>query len=55
MSTQVVRGFFQADGTVVTTTIVNTRSSLDDEPCTYRLIARLIDYEAVVFQSVNTL
>jgi hypothetical protein len=27
---------------------------LDDEPCTYRLLARLVDYEAVVFQSENT-
>ena len=53
-STQVGRGSFAADGTVVITTITNTRSSLDDEPCTYRLIARLVDYEAVVFQSVNT-
>jgi hypothetical protein len=54
MSTHVGRGFFQADGTVVINTIINTRSSLDDEPCTYRLVARLVDYEAVVFQSVNT-
>jgi len=54
MSTQVGRGFFQADGTVVINTIINTRSSLDDEPCTYRLVIRLVDYEAVVFQSVNT-
>ena len=54
MSTQVGRGFFQSDGTVVINTITNTRSSLGDEPCTYRLIARLVDYEAVVFNSVNT-
>ena len=54
MSTQVGRGFFQADGTVVINTIIHSRSSLDDEPCTYRLVARLVDYEAVVFQSVNT-
>jgi hypothetical protein len=53
-STQVGRGFFEADGTVVLQTITNTRSSLGDEPCTYRLVARLIDYEAVVYQSVNT-
>jgi hypothetical protein len=32
-----------ADGTVVISTIINTRSSLNDEPCTYRLIARLVD------------
>ena len=53
-STQVGRGFFQADGTVVISTIINTRSSLNDDPCTYRLIARLVDYEAVVIQGVNT-
>ena len=54
MSTQVGRGIFQSDGTVVISTITNTRSSLDGEPCTYRLIARLVDYEAVVFHSANT-
>jgi hypothetical protein len=54
MSTQIGRGVFEADGTVVIATILNTRSSLGDEPCTYRLVARLVDYEAVVFQSVNT-
>jgi hypothetical protein len=53
-SSQVGRGFFEADGTVVLQTITNTRSSLGDEPCTYRLVARLVDYEAVVYQSVNT-
>ena len=54
MSTQVGRGFFQSDGTVVINTIINTRSSLGDEPCTYRLIARLVDYEAVVLHEVST-
>ena len=53
-STQVGRGVFQADGTVVTDTIINTRSSLNDEPCTYRLVLRLVDYEAVVYQTSNT-
>jgi hypothetical protein len=53
-STQVGRGFFEADGTVVIQTIINTRSSLGDEPCTYRLVARLVDYEAVVIQTENT-
>jgi hypothetical protein len=53
-STQVGRGFFEADGTVVIQTIINTHSSLGDEPCTYRLVARLIDYEAVVYHSENT-
>ena len=53
-STQVGRGVFEADGTVVINTIVNTRSTLNTEPCTYRLVIRLVDYEAVVFHSVNT-
>lgn len=53
-STSFGRGVFQADGTVVIETVINTRSSLDDEPCTYRLVARLVDYEAVVYQTVNT-
>lgn len=53
-SVQVGRGVFQADGTVVIQTITNTRSSLGDEPCTYRLVVRLVDYEAVVYQTENT-
>jgi hypothetical protein len=53
-STQVGRGVFEADGTVVIDTIINTRSTLNVEPCVYRLVTRLVDYEAVVFQSVNT-
>ena len=53
-STQVGRGTFQADGTAVIQTIINTRSTLDGDPCTYRLVLRLVDYEAVVDQGVNT-
>jgi hypothetical protein len=53
-STQVGRGFFQADGTAVIDTIINTRSTLDGEPCTYRLVVRLIDYEAVIDHEVST-
>jgi hypothetical protein len=53
-STQVGRGVFEADGTVVIETIINTRSSLNDAPCTYRLVVRLVDYEAVVHQTLNT-
>ncbi len=53
-STQHGRGVFAADGTVVIDTILNTRSTLDGEPCTNRLVLRLVDYEAVVDQSVNT-
>jgi hypothetical protein len=53
-STQVGRGFFQADGTAVVDTITNTRSTLNGEPCTYRLVLRLVDYEAVVIHEVST-
>jgi hypothetical protein len=53
-SSQVGRGVFQADGTVVIETITNTRSSLNGEPCVYRLVLRLVDYEAVVLQEVST-
>jgi hypothetical protein len=53
-STQVGRGVFQADGTVVIDTIVNTRSTLNAEPCSYRLVIRLVDYEAVVYHNLNT-
>jgi hypothetical protein len=53
-SHQVGRGAFEADGTVVINSIINTRSSLGDEPCSYRLVLRLVDYEAVVYQTENT-
>jgi hypothetical protein len=53
-STQVGRGVFQADGTAVVDTIINTRSTLDGEPCTYRLVLRLVDYEAVIDHEVST-
>jgi hypothetical protein len=52
-SAQVGRGTFQADGTVVIDTITNTRSTLDGEPCSYRLVLRLVDYEAIVDHEVN--
>ena len=52
-SAQVSRGVFKADGTVVIDTITNTRSTLDGEPCTYRLVLRLVNYEAVVDHEVN--
>ena len=53
-STQVGRGFLQANGTVVINTITNTRSTLNGEPCVYRRVVRLVDYEAVVYHSENT-
>jgi hypothetical protein len=51
MSVQMLRGVFQADGTVVINTVVNTQSSLSGDPCSYRLVLRLVDYEAVVYQT----
>ncbi|HEX5012861.1 MAG TPA: hypothetical protein VFV72_01790 [Candidatus Limnocylindrales bacterium] len=53
-SVQSGRGVFQADGTVVIATNLHTRSTLDGEPCTYRLVLRLVDYEVVVDHDVNT-
>ena len=51
MSVQMLRGVFQADGTVVTNAVTNTRSSLSGDQCSYRLVLRLVDYEAVVYQT----
>ena len=48
------RGVFQADGTVVIQTVVNTRSTVGDDDCTYRMVLRLVDYEAVVYQVTST-
>jgi hypothetical protein len=54
MSVRMLRDEFQADGTVVTQSITNTRSTVGDEPCVYRLVLRLVDYEAVVYQVTST-
>ena len=54
MSVTLSRGVFEADGTVVIQTVTNTRSDAGDEPCTYRLVLRLVDYEAVVYQTTLT-
>lgn len=54
MSTQYSRGVFEEDGTVVISTVTNTRSTVGDEPCTYRLVLRLVDYETVVYESTQT-
>jgi hypothetical protein len=34
--------------------IVHTRSSVGDESCTYHMVLRLADYEAVVYQVTST-
>jgi hypothetical protein len=53
-SVQMMRGVFEADGTVVTQSVVNTRSTVNGEDCTYRMVLRLSDYEAVVYQVTST-
>jgi hypothetical protein len=35
-------------------TVVYTRSTVGDEPCTYRMVLRLVDYEAVIYQITST-
>ena len=53
MSVTMSRSVFQADGTIVVSTVTNTRAAGDD-PCTYRLVMRLVDFEAVVYQTTST-
>jgi hypothetical protein len=48
------RSAVQPDGTVVIETITNTRSTAGEEPCEYRLVMRLVDYEAVVYRVEQT-
>ena len=48
------RQVFEADGTVVIQSMTHTRSTMGDEPCTYRLLMRLVDYDAVVFETEST-
>ena len=48
------RTVFEADGTVVISNVIATHSTLGDEPCQYRLVIRLVDYEAVVLQEESS-
>jgi hypothetical protein len=48
------RFVFGADGTVVIQSVVHTRSRIGDEACTYHMVLRLADYEAVVYQVTST-
>jgi hypothetical protein len=48
------RFFFGADGTVVMQSVVNTRSTLGDEACTYHMVLRIANYEAVVDRVAST-
>jgi hypothetical protein len=54
MSVETLRGVFEADGTVVFQSLVHTRSTVGDEACTYHMVLRLADYEAVVYQVTST-
>jgi hypothetical protein len=54
MSVTADRGVFQADGTVVFQSVVHTRSTVGGGACTYRMVVRLVDYEAVVYQVTST-
>ena len=53
-SVEFFRGVFEADGTVVMQSLIHTRSTVGDVPCTYRLVLRLADYEAVVYHEDST-
>jgi hypothetical protein len=53
-SVEYFRGVFGADGTVVFQSLIHTRSTVGDESCTYHLVLRLADYEAVVYQVNST-
>jgi hypothetical protein len=48
------RNAVQPDGTVVIQTIQNTRSTAGEEPCEYRLVLLLVDYESVVYRVEQT-
>jgi hypothetical protein len=54
MSVTADRYVFEADGTVVIQAVVHTRSTIGDEACTYHMVLRLADYEAVVYQVTST-
>jgi hypothetical protein len=54
MSVSTDRFAFQADGTVVIQAVVHTRSTVGDEACTYHMVLRLADYEAVVYQVTSS-
>ena len=53
-SVESFRGVFQADGTVVMESKIHTRSTVGGEDCTYHMVLRLADYEAVVYHVTST-
>jgi hypothetical protein len=54
MSVEMFRGVFEADGTVVMQSLIHTRSNVGGEDCTYHMVLRLADYEAVVYRVTST-
>jgi len=52
-SVEYLRGVFQADGTVVLQSLIHTRASFGDQTCSYHMVLRIADYEAVV-DNVNS-
>ncbi len=54
ISASMGRSTFEADGTVVIDSVTHTHSTLGDEPCQYRLVLRLVDYEAIVLHEEAT-
>jgi hypothetical protein len=54
MSVTADRFVFEADGSVVIQAVVHTRSTVGDEACSYHMVLRLADYEAVVYQVTST-
>jgi hypothetical protein len=53
-SVEFFRGVFVADGTVVMQSLIHTRSTVGDDKCSYHLVLRLADYEAVVDHVTST-
>jgi len=47
-SVEMFRGVFQNDGTVVMQSKINTKSTAFGEDCSYRMVLKIVDYEAVV-------
>ena len=53
-SLQVFRDVFAADGSVTMQSIIHTRATAGDATCSYSLVLRLVEYEAVVLHETST-
>jgi len=53
-SVEMFRGVFQNDGTVVLQSKINTKSTAFGEDCRYRMVLKIVDYEAVVDHTKST-